>query len=45
MGPILIAIVVYAVIMILTRGITEDELYMFPKGDKIVRLLDRFHLL
>ena len=45
MIAILIAIVVYAAIMILTRGITEDELYMFPKGDKIVRLLDRFHLL
>ena len=25
--------------------LTEEELYMFPKGDVIVRLLDRFHLL
>ena len=42
---IVVAVVVYALIMVLTRGVTEEELYMFPKGDAIVRLLDRFHLL
>lgn len=42
---ILLAMVIYALIMILTRGVTEEELYMFPKGDKLVRILDRFHLL
>ena len=42
---ILFAIIIYALIMILTRGITEEELYMFPKGDKLVHLLDRLHLL
>lgn len=42
---ILIAVVIYAVIMILTRGVTEDELYMFPKGDALVRFLERLHLL
>ena len=42
---IVVAVVIYALIMVLTRGVTEEELYMFPKGDAIVRLLDRFHLL
>ena len=42
---ILLAMVIYALIMILTHGVTEEELYMFPKGDKLVRILDRFHLL
>ena len=45
MIAILLAMIIYALIMILTRGITEEEIYMFPKGDKIVRILDRFHLL
>lgn len=42
---IVVAVIIYALIMVLTRGVTEEELYMFPKGDAIVRLLDRFHLL
>ncbi len=45
MIAILLAMIIYALIMVLTRGVTEEELYMFPKGDAIVRLLDRFHLL
>lgn len=42
---IIIAVIVYAVLMVITRGVTEEELYMFPKGDAIVRLLYRLHLL
>ena len=45
MISIQIAVIIYAVIMVLTRGVTEEQLYMFPKGDAIVRFLDRFHLL
>lgn len=42
---IIIAVVVYALFMVLTRGVTEDELYMFPKGETLVRILYRMHLL
>ena len=42
---ILLAVVIYAVLMIITHGMTEEELYAFPKGDAIVRFLYRMHLL
>lgn len=42
---IIIAVVVYALFMVLTHGVTEDELYMFPKGETLVRILYRMHLL
>lgn len=42
---VLTAVLVYGVVMVLTRGVTEEELYLFPKGDAIVRLLYRMHLL
>ena len=42
---VLVAVVVYALVMIVTHGVTEEELYLFPKGDMIVKLLYRLHLL
>lgn len=39
---ILFAVVVYGVMVFVTRTITREELAKMPKGDKIVRLLDRF---
>ena len=42
---IIIAVIVYGLVMILTRGVTEEELYLFPKGDALVRFLYRIHLL
>ncbi|MCI8645987.1 MAG: polysaccharide biosynthesis protein [Firmicutes bacterium] len=39
---ILLAILVYGVMVFVTKTITKDELSRMPKGDKIVRLLDRF---
>lgn len=39
---ILVAIVVYGVMVFATKTITKEELSKMPKGDKIVRLLDRF---
>jgi len=42
---ILLAVVIYAVLMVITHGVTEEELYAFPKGDAIVRFLYRMHLL
>ena len=42
---IVVAVVVYALVMVLTHGVTEEELYLFPKGEAIVRFLYRMHLL
>ena len=42
---IIVAVAVYALVMVLTRGVTEEELYLFPKGEAIVRFLYRMHLL
>lgn len=39
---ILFAVLVYGVMIFVTRTITKDELAKMPKGDKLVRLLDRF---
>lgn len=42
---ILIAVVIYAVSLVFTKTITEDELYSIPKGNQIVRILKKFRLL
>ena len=42
---ILAAIVIYAAALILIRGITEEEIAQFPKGQKIVALLKKFRLM
>ena len=42
---IIIAVVVYALVLILTHGVSEEELYLLPKGEAIVRFLYRMHLL
>jgi stage V sporulation protein B len=42
---IVFAIVIYAVLMLLLHGLTENELRRFPKGDALVRLAKRVHLL
>lgn len=42
---ILIAVVIYAVSLVFTKTITEDELYSMPKGNQIVRILKKFRLL
>lgn len=39
---ILFAVIVYGVMVFVTRTITKEELSKMPKGDKIIRLLDRF---
>lgn len=39
---ILAAIIIYAVMIFATKTVTRDEVVKMPKGDKIVRVLDRF---
>lgn len=42
---IVVAVCVYAVVLLKLHGMTEEELYAFPKGTMIIRYLRRFHLL
>jgi stage V sporulation protein B len=42
---IVIAVIVYFTAMIVTKGITKDELYGFPFGRTIVRIAKKVHLL
>ncbi len=39
------AVPVYAVVLLLVKGVGEDEIRMLPKGGAIVRLLKKVHLL
>ena len=43
--PILMAVAVYAVLLIRLGCISEEELVLFPKGTSLVRLAKRLHLM
>ncbi len=42
---VVIAILVYAVSLLLLKGLTEDEIRRFPKGHLLVKLAKKVHLL
>lgn len=42
---ILMGMITYAVALLLTKGLTEDELQSFPKGTLIIRVAKKLHLL
>ena len=42
---ICVAVPVYAVALLLVKGVGEDELLMMPKGRSIIILLKKAHLL
>ena len=42
---ILVGVVVYAVVLLLLKGLTEEEIMKFPKGAALVRLAQKMHLL
>ena len=42
---VVVAVVVYGVMMLVLRGISERELLSFPMGGKLVSVAKRFHLL
>lgn len=42
---ILIGVIVYAVVLLLLKGLTEEEILKFPKGAALVRLARKMHLL
>lgn len=39
---IMVGVVVYAVLVLATKTITKEEIGMLPKGDKLVKILDKF---
>lgn len=39
---IMIAVVVYVLLIFITKAITKEEVLRLPKGDKIVRVMNRF---
>ena len=42
---ICVAVIVYAVLMLLLHGLTEREILRFPKGASLVRMAKKLHLL
>ena len=42
---VIIACVVYAVFLLLLRAITKNDIIMLPKGNKIVTVLEKYHLI
>ncbi|MCR5271683.1 MAG: polysaccharide biosynthesis protein [Lachnospiraceae bacterium] len=42
---IVVAVIVYGLLMLLLKGLTEEEIVRFPKGRTIAGLLKRIHLL
>lgn len=42
---VLIIMVVYLISMLLIRGLSEDDIKMLPKGEKIAKMLEKYKLL
>lgn len=42
---ILVALIVYVIMLLLLKGVQEEELEFLPKGRKIIRVLRKLHLL
>jgi stage V sporulation protein B len=42
---IVVAVIVYAVVLLLCKGLTEEEIRSFPKGAALVALAKKLHLL
>lgn len=42
---LIVAVVVYAVAILLIKGITKDDLQLFPKGEKIQKVLEKYRLI
>jgi stage V sporulation protein B len=40
-----VAVVIYGIAVLLTKGITKNDFLMVPKGEKIAKVLEKMHLL
>lgn len=45
LAAIIVAVIVYAAMLLLLKGLTENELKRFPKGDVILRIAKKLHLI
>ncbi len=43
--PVGAAVAVYGISMLLLKGIARDDVEMLPKGEKIAKILEKFHVL
>ncbi len=41
---IVLAVVIYALVLIATKTVTKEELYSMPRGEMIVKMLEKVHL-
>lgn len=42
LAAIMVGVVAYAVLILSLKAITKEEIVLFPKGDKLVKILDKF---
>lgn len=42
---VFVAVIVYFSMLLIVKAFTEDDVRMLPKGDKIVNILNKFHLI
>ena len=42
---VLVGMIVYAAALLLIKGLTEEELHSFPKGELLIRIAKKFRLL
>jgi stage V sporulation protein B len=42
---ILVAVIVYAVVLLVFKGLDESDILKFPKGELLVRIAKKLHLL
>ena len=40
-----VAVIIYGISILLTKGITKNDFLMIPKGEKIAKVLEKIHLL
>lgn len=42
---IMVAVVIYALMLVITKTVTEDELLSMPKGAMIAKLMKKIHMI
>jgi stage V sporulation protein B len=41
-AAVIVGVLVYAILILATKAITKDEISKLPKGQKLVKVLDKF---
>jgi stage V sporulation protein B len=45
MIAIILAVIIYAVALLLLKGLTEEDILKFPKGSMLLKVFKQLHLL